>query len=60
MNLFFFIYQPLDFQNFFPVALELKKKINNANIYFIFINYTFYKKIIDDKYIKKRLKKNLK
>ena len=60
MNLFFFIYQPQEFYNFFPVALELKKKRNNANIYFIFTNYAFYKKILEDKYIREGLKKYFK
>ena len=32
MNLFFFIYQELEFQNYFPIALEIKNKYKESNI----------------------------
>ena len=34
MNFFFFINQQHEFQNYFPVAMEIKKKFNKSHINF--------------------------
>jgi len=34
MNFFFFINQQHEFKNYFPVAMEIKKKFNKSHIYF--------------------------
>jgi len=59
-NLFFFIYQELEFHNFFPTALEIKRKYSDFTIYFVFTNFSKYKEIVKHKFIEKELKKNFK
>ena len=60
MNFYFFIHRQIEFQNFFPVAKEIRKKFSKSNIYFIFNHYLYYKNIIKDDFIKKELEKNFK
>ena len=55
--LFFFIYQELEFHNYFPTALELKKRIN-CSITFVFTNIDKYKEIVKCNEIKRKLERN--
>jgi len=58
MNLFFFIYQELEFQNYFPIALEIKNKYKESKITFIFTERQKYEEIIKSNFINLNLKKN--
>ena len=58
MNLFFFVYQELEFQNYFPIALEIKNKYKNSKITFIFTEKEKYEEIIKSNFINLNLKKN--
>ena len=57
MNLFFFVYHEIEFHNYFPTAMELKKKNKDTNIFFIFTNKKNYESIIETKYLHSKLKK---
>ena len=58
MNLFFFVYQDLEFQNYFPIALEIKNKYKNSKITFIFTEKEKYEEIIKSNFVNLNLKKN--
>ena len=60
MNLFFIIYQQLEFNNYFSVAKELKKKNKEINIFFVFTNKEKFKLITKNKEISNFLTKNFK
>ena len=60
MNLFFFIYQQIEFNNYFSVATELKKKNKEINIFFVFTNKEKFKLITKNKLFSAFLKKNFK
>ena len=56
MNLFFFVYQDLEFQNYFPIALEIKNKYKNTKITFIFTEKEKYEEIIKSNFVNLNLK----
>ena len=58
MNIFFFIYQELEFQNYFPIALEIRNKYKESKITFIFTEKEKYEEIIRSNFINMNLKKN--
>ena len=60
MNLFFIIYQQVEFNNYFSVAKELKKKNKEINIFFVFTNKEKFKLITKNKLILNFLTKNFK
>ena len=60
MNLFFIIYQQLEFNNYFSVAKELKKKNKEIKIFFVFTNKEKFKLITKNKEISNFLTKNFK
>ena len=57
MNLFFFIYQELEFQNYFPIAMEIKNKYKESKITFIFTEKEKYEEIIRSNFINMKFSK---